>query len=227
MQLLYEDNHLYVVNKSAPLATMGAAPGQPTAFELAVNDIRHRFQKPGRVFLGVVSRLDAMVTGVLVFARTSKASARLSEQFRLHQTEKKYLALVAPPPTTPAATLENWLRHNDAAKKVEVTAPHAPESREARLQYQLLTTCQQTALLRINLLTGRKHQIRVQLAAARHPILGDARYGSRHSFPCGIALHSESLTLQHPTTRQTLHFHAPLPDSWPPWAITAAMAPAN
>ena len=225
MQILYEDNHLYVVNKPAPLATMGAAPGQPTAFELAVNDIRCRFQKPGRVFLGVVSRLDAMVTGVLIFARTSKASARLSEQFRLHQTEKKYLALVTPPPTTPATTLEHWLRHNDAAHRVETTPPHAPDSRHALLQYQLLDTHHSTALLRINLLTGRKHQIRVQLAAARHPILGDTRYGSRQNFPRGIALHSQSLTIQHPTTRQTLHFHAPLPDSWPTWAVTQSEKP--
>lgn len=164
-----------------------------------------------------------MVTGVLIFARTSKASARLSEQFRLHQVEKKYLALVAPPPSSPTATLENWLRHNDAAHRVETTPPLATNARQAILKYQRLEIRHGIALLRINLLTGRKHQIRVQLAAAGHPILGDNRYGSRHPFPRGIALHSESLAIQHPTTHQTLHFQAPLPDTWPNWAV----APEN
>ena len=220
MQLLYEDNHLYVVNKPAPLATMGAGPGESTAFEVAVNDIRRRFQKPGKVYLGVVSRLDAMVTGVLIFARTSKAAARLSEQFRLHQARKIYLALVSPAPDIPSRQLEHWLRHNEAARRVEVTRAGATDARKALLHYRQIARHDQTALLEIQLQTGRKHQIRVQLSAAGHSIAGDARYGSRLSFPRGIALHSAATTIQHPVTRQPLTFHAPLPNSWPEWART-------
>lgn len=220
MQLLYEDNHLYVVNKPAPLATMGAGPGQPTAFELAVKDIRHRFQKPGKVYLGVVSRLDAMVTGVLIFARTSKAAARLSEQIRLHQTRKIYLALVSPAPEIPSRQLEHWLRHNEPARRVEVTRAGATDARKALLHYRLLARHEHSALLEIQLQTGRKHQIRVQLSASGHGIVGDTRYGSRLPFPTGIALHSSATTIQHPVTRQSLTFHAPLPNSWPEWART-------
>jgi 23S rRNA pseudouridine1911/1915/1917 synthase len=222
MQRLYEDNHLYVINKPAPLATMGAAPGQVTAFELAVEDIRVRFQKPGRVYLGVVSRLDAMVSGVLVFARTSKSAARLSEQFRLHEARKTYLALVSPPPVAAAARLKHWLRHHEPARRVETASAGAPGAREAVLDYEVLASHQDTALLRINLLTGRKHQIRVQLAAAGLSILGDTRYGSRRSFPRGIALHSTSLVIRHPVSKQTMVFEAPLPDAWPKWAVDAA-----
>ncbi|MEY3459702.1 MAG: Ribosomal large subunit pseudouridine synthase [Planctomycetota bacterium] len=222
MQRLYEDNHLYVINKPAPLATMGAAPGQVTAFELAVEEIRVRFQKPGRVYLGVVSRLDAMVSGVLVFARTSKAAARLSEQFRLHEARKTYLALVSPPPATATARLKHWLRHHEPARRVETVSAGAPGGREAVLDYEVLASHQDTALLRINLLTGRKHQIRVQLAATGLNILGDTRYGSHRSFPRGIALHSASLAIRHPVSKQTMVFEAPLPDAWPKWALDAA-----
>lgn len=223
MQLLYEDNHLYVVNKPAPLATMGAEPGEPTAFELAVRDIRHRFQKPGRVYLGVVSRLDAMVTGVLIFARTSRAAARLSEQIRLHTARKLYLALVDPAPAIPEGHLEHWLRHNDAARRVEVVRAGATESRKAVLHFRKLAQHGTAALLEIQLQTGRKHQIRVQLAASGNCIAGDVRYGSRRPFPMGIALHSSATTIQHPVTRQSLTFHAPLPNYWPEWARTLDM----
>jgi 23S rRNA pseudouridine1911/1915/1917 synthase len=218
MQLLYEDNHLYVVNKPAPLATMGAEPGEPTAFEMAVQDIRERFRKPGRVYLGVVSRLDAMVTGVLIFARTSRAAARLNEQIRLHQTQKTYLALVSPAPDSPTGHLEHWLRHNEAARRVEVDRAGAAGTRQALLGYRQLNQHHNTALLEIQLQTGRKHQIRVQLSASGCPILGDARYGSRRPFPTGIALHSAELTIQHPVTKQPLTFHAPLPHYWPAWS---------
>lgn len=216
--LLYEDNHLYVLNKPAPLATMGAEPGEETAFEMAVKDIRRRFQKPGRVYLGVVSRLDAMVTGVLLFARTSKAAARLSEQIRLHQTQKTYRALVLPAPSMPTARLEHWLRHHEAARRVEVSGPGIPGARQALLDYRLLARHHDIALLDIQLQTGRKHQIRVQLSATGCCILGDTRYGSQRPFPRGIALHSSSLTIQHPITKQSLTFRAPLPEYWPAWA---------
>lgn len=216
--LLYEDNHLYVLNKPAPLATMGAEPGEETAFEMAVKDIRRRFQKPGRVYLGVVSRLDAMVTGVLLFARTSKAAARLSEQIRLHQAQKTYRALVSPAPSMPTGRLEHWLRHHEAARRVEVSGAGIPGARQALLDYRLLARHHDIALLDIQLQTGRKHQIRVQLSATGCCILGDARYGSQRPFPRGIALHSSSLTIQHPITKQSLTFRAPLPEYWPAWA---------
>ncbi len=218
MQLLYEDNHLYVVNKPVPLATMGALPGIPTALELAKADIKRRFDKPGNVYLGVVSRLDSLVSGVLVFARTSKAAARLSEQFRLHTVDKRYHAIVEGTPQTQTGTLQHWLKRNDTEMRTIVTTAGAPGAQAARLDFQVLNQQGGLSLLEIRLHSGRKHQIRVQLAHVGLPIPGDRKYGSRRPFALGIALHSASLTLQHPVTAQSLHFTAPIPDSWPRWA---------
>jgi 23S rRNA pseudouridine1911/1915/1917 synthase len=166
----------------------------------------------------VVSRLDAMVTGVLLFARTSKAAARLSEQIRLHQAQETYRALVSPAPSIPTGRLEHWLRHHEAARRVEVSSPGIPGAQQALLDYRLLARHHDIALLDIQLQTGRKHQIRVQLSANGCCILGDTRYGSQRPFPRGIALHSSSLTIQHPITKQSLTFRAPLPEYWPAWA---------
>ena len=218
MQLLYEDNHLYVINKPVPLATMGALPGGVTALELAKEDLKYRFQKPGNVYLGVVSRLDALVTGVLVFARTSKAAARLSEQFRMRTVQKLYHVLVEGTVNAPLGTLNHWLKRNDAEMRTEIVSAGVAGAQPAELDYRLISRQRGLSLLEIQLHTGRKHQIRAQLAHAGLLIPGDRRYGSRQFFPLGIALHSASLTLQHPVTGQAMNFSVPVPDSWPDWA---------
>ena len=132
MQVLYEDNHLYVVNKPAELATMGALPGVPTALELAKADIAERYRKPGAVYLGVVSRLDAAVTGVLIFARTSKAAARLSAQFRERSTEKTYLALTSQAPRERSATVRCWLRRDERRKLTVAASQNDPDAQIGR-----------------------------------------------------------------------------------------------
>jgi 23S rRNA pseudouridine1911/1915/1917 synthase len=216
LAVLFEDNHLLVVNKPAGLPTQGAAAGEPSVVTAAKQYLKHKYDKPGNVYLGVVSRLDATVSGVLVLARTSKAAARLSEQFRTGTVEKLYLALVERAPQPPAATLEHWLLKAEAEQRMIVVAPQTPGAQLARLSYELIEDSTKRALLAVQLQSGRKHQIRVQLATIGCPILGDRKYGSRMPFAGGgIALHSRRLAIDHPTSKERLTFEAPLPAAWP------------
>lgn len=215
LDILYEDNHLLVVNKPAGLATQGAAEGEPSLVTLAQDYLRIKYNKPGNVYVGVVSRLDAFVTGVVILARTSKAAARLSEQFRLGSPEKCYWALVSGSPQPPAGECVDWLYKDDAAHRMCAVASPRAGAQEARLTYRTLQRLANTTLLEIELQTGRKHQIRVQLSRRGWPILGDQKYGSDRSFPRGIALHSRRLALKHPVRDETLRFEAPLPRYWP------------
>ncbi len=213
LHILFEDNHLLVVNKPARLSTMGAGAGQTTVLSLAKDYIKRKYSKPGNVYLGVVSRLDSLVTGVLVFARTSKAAARLSEQFRGRDVAKTYWAMVEGL-VAPAGRCTNWLLHDDQAERVRVVGPNTPDAKQALLSYRRLATAGGNSLLEIELETGRKHQIRVQLADHGCPILGDRKYGSSRTFPVGIALHARRLVIRHPISRDTLPLEAPLPSAW-------------
>ena len=219
MQVLYEDNHLYVVNKPAELATMGALPGVPTALELAKADIAERYRKPGAVYLGVVSRLDAAATGVLIFARTSKAAARLSAQFRERSTEKTYLALTSHAPRETSATVRCWLKRDEHRKLTVAASQNDPDAQLCSLSYHTIAERDGMHLLQVSLETGRKHQIRAQFAELNMPIAGDRRYGSRLSFPAGIALHAVALRIQHPVIPSECNLVAPLPAYWPRWII--------
>ena len=223
LEVIYEDNHLLVVNKPAMLPTMGVASDKPSLLGHAKEYIRHTYNKPGNVYLGIVSRLDAPVTGVLLLARTSKAAARLSEAFRLHRVKKCYWAVVEGSLDMPEATLEHYLRKDERHRRVHVTHADCPDAQLARLQYRVLRQHQELALLEIMLETGRKHQIRVQLAKTGHPILGDLKYGSCEKFPLGLALHARSLELEHPVRRETISFEAHLPASWQKHAGVAAL----
>lgn len=214
LDVLYEDNHLLVVNKPAGLATQGVTENEPSAVKLAKEYLKHKYKKPGNVYVGVVSRLDAAVSGVLVLARTSKAAARLSEQFRERQTKKTYWAAVEKPPRQPQGTLTDWLRKDEKTQRMVVVGTHAIGSQKARLSYHVLKSLPAATLLEIDLETGRKHQIRVQLAHLGCPILGDRKYGGRRPFPAGIALHARTLSLDHPVKEQSLSFTAPLPAAW-------------
>ncbi len=217
-QILYQDNHLLIVDKPANWIVQGASSDQRSLLESAKQYIKTVFQKPGNVYLGVVSRLDAPVTGVVPFARTSKAAARLSEQFRNRTPRKIYLALVEGTPDPPAGNLEHFLFREPDAAKTRLTQNSDHGGLQAILVYRTLRSQDRHSLLEVELVTGRKHQIRCQLAAMGWPIVGDQLYGSRVSFPQGIALHCSSLSIEHPTTKKTIDVTARLPLYWPPWA---------
>jgi 23S rRNA pseudouridine1911/1915/1917 synthase len=214
LEVVYEDNHLLAVNKSAMLPTMGVAEDRPSLLTLAKEYVRQKYSKPGNVYLGVVSRLDAPVTGLVLLAKTSKAAARLSEAFRLRRVRKSYLAVVEGTPTASAETLEHYLRKDERHRKVHATHQACPDAQLARLSYRVLRPGDAMSLLEIELETGRKHQIRVQLSKAGHPIIGDRKYGSTMPLASGIALHAYQLELEHPVQRRTMNLKASIPSAW-------------
>ncbi|MDG2219959.1 MAG: RluA family pseudouridine synthase [Rubripirellula sp.] len=217
LDILYEDNHLLVVNKPTGIATMGAEPGSVTIHELAADYLKRKYNKPGNVYVGIVSRLDLMTSGVLVLARTSKAAARLSDQFAgrgSFTSRKLYLAAVQGHPQPTDGEWNDLIYKDDAAHRMRVSPIQNAETRQAKLRYLTVNDTQSGSLLAIELLTGRKHQIRVQAAERGYAILGDRKYGSRAAFPTGIALHSWQLLLQHPTKRNPMSFEASPPKSW-------------
>ena len=218
LSVLYEDNHLLAVNKPAGLPTMGAMPGRATAVDAAKAYIKHKYRKPGNVYLGVMSRLDAPVSGVLLLARTSKAAARLTEQFKRGTVEKTYWALVEGKLESPAGEWRDAVLKDEAAQRMRIVAAGRAGAQEAVLHYQRLAMVDDgVTLVEIQLLTGRKHQIRVQFASRGLPILGDRKYGSSVPFPSGIALHSRRLAVEHPVKHERIELEAPLPAHWRRW----------
>lgn len=214
LEVLYEDNHLLAVNKPAMLPTMGVAADRPSLLAVAKEYIRRKYDKPGEVYLGIVSRLDAPVTGVLLIARTSKAAARLTEMFKRRDVQKSYWALVPGRVEPASGRLVHFLRKDERHRRMHVATAQATGVQRAELEYRVLKTVKGNTLVEVQLLTGRKHQIRVQLADAFAPILGDRKYGSRQSFPLGIALHSRRLAFEHPVRKTPVEIEAPLPSSW-------------
>jgi 23S rRNA pseudouridine1911/1915/1917 synthase len=231
-EILYEDNHLLAINKRAGLVTQGAAAGQPSLFEMAKDYIRQKYNKPGNVYLGIVSRLDAKTTGAIVIARTSKAAARLSKQFKDRETKKLYWAIVESnsrgESVSESGRLENWMFKDEPAMRMRCVTDQSvatgripKDAKEAKLswtvvgKHKISGKQKDRQLLEIELTTGRKHQIRCQLAHAGFPIVGDQKYGSEVDFPgAGIALHSKSVEITHPTQKKLLHFEAKVPDCW-------------
>lgn len=218
LNVLYEDNHLVVVDKPVVLATMGATENQDSLVKQVKHYLRERYNKPGNVYLGVVSRLDSFVSGVIVFARTSKAASRLTDQFRRRIPEKTYLAIVPNESDFPdSGTLRHQIVKNESEHRMMAVSGKNLETQGAKsavLSYRTVGRVSNVCLLEIQLETGRKHQIRVQLSAAGVPIVGDRKYDSDRRFPAGIALHALRLKLQHPTTRQLLEFATPPPAYW-------------
>lgn len=213
-EVLYEDNHLLAVNKPAMLPTMGVAEDVPSLLTVAKDWLRRKYDKPGNVYLGVVSRLDAPVTGLVVLAKTSKAAARLSEAFRSRDVSKSYLAVVEGEVDPPSGELVHYLRHDERHRKVHATHEGAEGAQLARLSYRRVAAAGALELLEVELETGRKHQIRVQLAKVGHAIVGDWKYGSSVAFEPGIALHSYSLEFEHPVRREAMRLEAGLPGAW-------------
>jgi 23S rRNA pseudouridine1911/1915/1917 synthase len=221
MQVIYEDNHLLAVVKPPGVATMGTPSGVETLLDRAKRYIAAKHKKPGNVYLGVVSRLDAPVTGLVLMARTSKAAARLSEAFRERRVDKQYLAIVDTHLHPPSDTLEHSLRKDERHRKVHVTTEAAPDAQRAELSYETIAKGPEQSLLLVRPITGRKHQIRVQLAKIGAPITGDRKYGSEVFLSEGIRLHSWRLDFEHPVRKVPMSLTAPLPKSWPEWCHRA------
>ena len=227
LQVLYEDNHLLAVAKPAGLATIGVTEEHPSLARLAKSYLKTKYRKPGNVYLGVMSRLDAAATGVIVFARTSKAAARLTEQFRTHSVDKRYLAMVEGSVDPAAATLEDWVAKNESRQRMEIVGAGMPGAQLAQLVCRRIAKTNAASLVEVELQTGRKHQIRLQFSARNHPILGDRKYEGTRRFPAGIALHSLRLTVDHPTQNERMTFHCPPPVSWRALGFDAALQPYN
>lgn len=216
LDVLYLDNHLLVVSKPAGLLVQGDATGDADLLTLGKAYLKERFERPGNVFLGLVHRLDRPVSGVVALARTSKAAARLSAQFREREPGRHYLALVEGRLEGEGERVDHLARRGRTARVVR--ASH-PEARRAVMRWRALATDRARggalSLVAVELVTGRGHQIRAQLAAMGHPILGDLRYGATRPFDGrNLALHGHALTLAHPTRREAMTFRAPPPASW-------------
>jgi 23S rRNA pseudouridine1911/1915/1917 synthase len=217
LDVLYEDNHCVAVNKPCGWPSAHYSGAEETMDRVVKAYLKEKYQKPGNVFLGVVHRLDKPVSGVLLFARTSKGAARLSEQFRENGVEKIYWAVVETRGKRELpvfGTLQDWLRKDEEKGRVEVTAPDEEGSKLAALSYQTKATHGGLALLEVRPQTGRTHQLRVQLAHHGFPIYGDAKYGSPHRFGNGIGLHARALTFLHPTRLDPVALSAEVPRPW-------------
>lgn len=215
--ILFEDNHCLVINKPPRLLTVGDSTGHSNLLDLAKDYLKIKYRKPGDVFLGVVHRLDRPVSGVVLFARTSKAASRLSDQFRTRSMKKVYWALVGGQVHPSQGVLEDWIAKEEDENVSEITAPNAPGAKFCRLRYSEIPLAQAPTLLEIQPETGRSHQIRVQLAARKWPIAGDRKYGSSFAGGGTIGLHAVELTFNHPTQNVSIKVAAPPPESWNRW----------
>ena len=212
MEVIYEDNHIIVVSKQSGEIVQGDKTGDIPLSETVKAYIKEKYAKPGAVFLGVVHRLDRPVSGLVVFARTSKALSRLNDMFRLGEVHKTYWAIVQNPPKEDAGTLEHWLVRNEQQNKSYAYDRERPQSKKAILKYRLIGQSERYYLLEVNLLTGRHHQIRCQLAAMGCPIKGDLKYGAKRSNPDGsISLLARRIEFVHPVSKQPICLEAPLP----------------
>ncbi|MCX7665971.1 MAG: RluA family pseudouridine synthase [Gemmataceae bacterium] len=214
LNIVYEDNHLIAVSKPALIASAHSDGITETMDQVVKQYLKKKYQKPGKVFLGIVHRLDKPVSGVLLFARTSKAAARISEQFRSGMVEKTYWAVVEGSPLPVFGTLEDWLKKDEQREIVEIAEADTPGAQWAALDFTTKTSHEKLSLLEVRPRTGRKHQIRVQLAHHGHPIYGDLKYGSESLFGKAIALHARKLSFLHPTRLEPITLTAEVPLSW-------------
>lgn len=224
-EILYEDNHCLAVVKPSGVLSTHYEGREETLDRAAKAYLKEKYHKPGNVFVGIVHRLDRPVSGVLLFARTSKAAARLAQQFREGTVEKIYWAIVEGEVSPTAGTLEDWLRKDERRGRVEVVEPpplsppmlggdKGGGARQALLHFHRRAVHGGLTWLEIRPQTGRRHQLRVQLAHHGHPVYGDAKYGAIHTFGRGIGLHARALTFLHPIRYEPITLTAEVPQPW-------------
>ena len=212
MTVVYEDNHIIVVNKTASEIVQGDKTGDTPLSETVKEYIKVKYNKPGNVFLGVTHRLDRPVSGLVVFAKTGKALSRLNDMFRLGEVKKTYWAIVKERPKELEGELVHWMVRNEKQNKSYAYDKEKPNSKKAILRYKLIGHSQNYHLLEVDLQTGRHHQIRCQLAKMGCPIKGDLKYGSPRSNPdVSICLHARRVTFVHPVSKEVIDITAPLP----------------
>ena len=213
MQVLYEDNHIIIVNKVSGEIVQGDKTGDVPLSDIVKQYIKETHAKPGAVFLGVVHRLDRPVSGVVVFAKTSKALTRLNNMFRDGEIHKTYWALCSNRPEKIEGELDNWLVRNEKQNKSYVYDKEKPNAKRARLHYQVIGATDRYTLIEVHLMTGRHHQIRSQLAHIGCPIKGDLKYGAKRSNPDGsISLLARRVEFIHPVSKEKIIVEAPLPN---------------
>lgn len=213
LQVLFEDNHIIVINKRVGDLVQGDKTGDVPLSDIVKAYIKEKYNKPGAVFLGVIHRLDRPTTGIVVFAKTSKALTRLNETFKNRETQKTYWAVVKNQPPQQEDTLVHYIKRNPKNNTSKAHVNEVAESKKASLTYNIIKKLDNYFVLEVDLHTGRHHQIRAQLAAIGCPIKGDLKYGFDRSNPDGgIHLHARKLTLIHPVTKENLEFIAPVPD---------------
>ncbi len=224
LDILLDDGPLIALNKPAGLLTQGVPQGQPTLESFVKEYLKAKMGKSGNVYLGVPHRLDRPVSGIVIFAKNSKAAARLAEQFRERSVRKSYLAVVENVPNPTEGRLVDWLLKDAEAANVSVVSPAFENSKQAILDYEVIAVKNHRALVQIELQTGRMHQIRVQFASRGCPIVGDRQYGATltpeesanyHRYTTPIALHAWRLHLKHPVRYDAIQLEAPLPADWP------------
>lgn len=213
LQVLFEDNHIIVINKRVGDLVQGDKTGDVPLSDIVKAYIKEKYNKPGAVFLGVIHRLDRPTTGIVVFAKTSKALTRLNETFKNRETQKTYWAIVKNQPPQKEDILIHYIKRNPKNNTSKAHVNEVPESKKASLAYKIIKKLDNYYALEVDLHTGRHHQIRAQLAAIGCPIKGDLKYGfDRSNADGGIHLHARKLTLIHPVTKENLEFIAPTPE---------------
>jgi 23S rRNA pseudouridine1911/1915/1917 synthase len=215
MTVVYEDNHIIIVNKTASEIVQGDKTGDTPLSETVKQYLKEKYQKPGNVFVGVTHRLDRPVSGLVLFAKTSKALSRLNEMFKRGDVQKTYWAVVKNRPPQEEGTLSHWLLRNEKQNKSYAYDKEKPGSKHALLDYRLIAASDNYHLLEVNLKTGRHHQIRCQLSKMGCPIKGDLKYGFARSNPDGsICLHARRIAFVHPVSKENITVEAPLPPSF-------------
>lgn len=213
MTVVYEDNHIIVVNKASSEIVQGDKTGDTPLSDTVKSYLKEKYEKPGNVFLGVIHRLDRPVSGLVVFARTSKALSRFNEMFRCGEVKKTYWAIVKSAPKEPEGELVHYLVRNEKQNKSYAYDREVPNSKKAILHYRLIGHSDNYYLLEVDLKTGRHHQIRCQLAKMGCPIKGDLKYGFPRSNPdASICLHARSIFFIHPVSKKEIELEAPVPE---------------
>ncbi len=228
MEILYEDNHIIIVNKASGEIVQGDKTGDEPLSETLKQYIKVRDNKPGQVFMGVVHRLDRPVSGVVVFAKTSKALSRLNAMFASGDVHKTYWAVTRNKPPKDSDTLVHYITSIERNNKSFASATPKQGAKEARLNYSLIASSDRYNLLEVNLMTGRKHQIRVQLSSIGCPVKGDLKYGDKRSNPDGsISLHARRITFIHPVSKKQIDVTAPVPQGDNLWKALEDTASQN